>query len=638
MPAIRILPDDLVNKIAAGEVIERPASVVKELLENALDAGANRVTVEVEAGGKRLIRVSDDGCGMTHDDALLAFERHATSKLKKVDDLLAIATLGFRGEALPSIASVSRLALETRPADQPSGTRIEIHGGRMLAAKEVGCAPGTQVTVRTLFYNVPARRKFLRSETTELGHVASLVTHYALAHPEIHVTLRSGDHTILDAPAVGSLPERAFQVLGRSGMEELIDLGEFTAPLPTARPDTWFQQEPAEPEPTGIITLRGFVSRPAVQKASANTIYIFINRRFVRDRILLNALREAYRHILPARAYPTALLFLELPPHQVDVNVHPQKIEVRFRHQSFVHDFVHEGVRQALAAARPIARFAPARPAAGPPRQPWTGEERRAGWRASPTARPAPLPEAIPLAADAPPLETLELEPERLPAEERRLPFAAPARPESAVAAPRQAPPPSAADLANLKPLGQIANSFIVAVNESGLWLVDQHVAHERVLFEGHVRARSTGVVEGQRLLTPVVVELTPAQEALWERLREELEGNGFELDTVGPRTVAVKAAPAGIAAGGIERLLREIFDNVEREARQVSLDALREQIAASVACHAAIKVNMPLTPDKMAWLLAALAETENPATCPHGRPIVLQYSLRDIQRAFKRI
>ncbi len=637
MPAIRILPDDLVNKIAAGEVIERPASVVKELLENALDAGAKRVTVEVEAGGKRLIRVSDDGSGMTHDDALLAFERHATSKLKKVEDLLAIATLGFRGEALPSIASVSRLALETRPAEQAAGTRIEIHGGRMLAAKEVGCAPGTQVTVRTLFYNVPARRKFLRSETTELGHVASLVTHYALAHPEIHVTLKSGEHTVLDAPAVGSLPDRAYQVLGRSGMEELIDLGEFIAPLPAARPDTWFAKEPAEPERPGTITLRGFVSRPTVQKASANTIYIFINRRFVRDRILLNALREAYRHILPARAYPMALVFLELPPHQVDVNVHPQKIEVRFRHQSFVHDFVHEGVRQALAASRPVAHVAASKP--GVERK-WNGVERRAAWRTSaPPPRPVPLPEAIPLSADVPPVEALELEPMRVQPQEQRLPFSAPPRPDSAVAATRPAAAtPSPAELANLKPLGQVANSFIVAVNESGLWLVDQHVAHERVLFEGHVEARSAGAVEGQRLLTPVVVELTPAQQALWARIREELESNGFELDTMGPRTVAVKAAPAGIAAGGVERLLREIFDNVEREARQVSLEGLREQIAASVACHAAIKVNMPLTPDKMAWLLAALSRAKNPATCPHGRPIVLQYSLREIQRAFKRI
>ncbi len=641
MPPIRILSDDLINKIAAGEVIERPASVVKELLENALDAGAKRLTVEVEAGGKRLIRITDDGCGMTHDDAILAFERHATSKLHKVDDLLAIATLGFRGEALPSIASVARVVLETRLQESNAGTHVEIHGGRMLGVREVGCAPGTQITVRTLFYNVPARRKFLRSDTTELGHVASLVTHYALAHPDKSFTLRSGDHTILDAHAVASLPERVFQVLGRATVDELIDIGEVSAPMPAARPDTWFSAEPPKPEPGGVLTARGFVSRPEVQKSSANTIFIFINRRFVRDRILLNALREAYRHVLPPRAYPMVLLFLDLSPHQVDVNVHPQKIEVRFRHQGFVHEFVQQAVRDALTQARPLARFVPPSRGVSP-----TGVERRAAVRAAAPVRS--VPEAIQLETEAPPLESLELEPMRPAPQEQRLPFGvAQGKPFSAPAAtpgaapafaPRRVAAPTAAQLANLKPLGQIASSFIVAVNDAGLWLIDQHVAHERVLFEAHLKARDSGAVEGQRLLTPVVVELTPAQQALWEKLREELEANGFELDEVGPRTVAVKAAPAGIAAGGVERLLREIFDNAEKETRQVSLEALRQQIAATVSCHAAIKINMPLTPGKMEWLLEGLARTANPATCPHGRPIVLQYSLHDIQRAFKRI
>ncbi|HSC78335.1 MAG TPA: DNA mismatch repair endonuclease MutL [Candidatus Acidoferrales bacterium] len=635
MPAIRILSDDLINKIAAGEVIERPASVVKELLENALDAGAKRLTVEVEAGGKRLIRVGDDGCGMTHDDAILAFERHATSKLRKVDDLLAIATLGFRGEALPSIASVARVVLETRPHDSNAGTHVEIHGGRMLGVREVGCAPGTQITVRTLFYNVPARRKFLRSDTTELGHVASLVTHYALAHPDKSFTLRSGDHTILDAPAVASLPERVFQVLGRATVGELIDIGEVSAPMPATRPDTWFSPEPPKPEPGGVLTARGFASRPEVQKSSSNTIFIFINRRFVRDRILLNALRESYRHVLPPRAYPMVLLFLDLPPHQVDVNVHPQKIEVRFRHQSFVHEFVQQAVRDALRQARPLARFTPpAQVKYGP-----GGIERRRSPRTAPPA-PAVISDAILLGAEPPPVERLELEPPRPSPQEQKLPFVAPAGAPSAASsfAPRRVAAPTGAQLANLKPLGQIASSFIVAVNDSGLWLIDQHVAHERVLFEAHLRARQAGRVEGQRLLTPVVVELTPAQQVLWERLREELEANGFELDEVGPRAVAVKAAPAGIAAAGIEKLLREIFDNAEKETRQVSLDTLRQQIAATVSCHAAIKINMPLSPGKMEWLLEGLARTDNPATCPHGRPIVLQYSLHDIQRAFKRI
>jgi len=644
MPHIRILPDNLVNKIAAGEVIERPASVVKELLENALDAGAKRIRVEVEAGGRRLIRVADDGCGMSHDDALLAFERHATSKLRTADDLLAIATLGFRGEALPSIASVARVVLETRPAEQTSGTRIEIHGGRMLAAKDVGCPPGTQVEVRSLFYNVPARRKFLRSETTELGHIASLVTHYALAHPEISFALKSGAHTILDAAPAAGLPERLYQVLGRATLEELIDLGRVRAPLPITRPDTWFQAEPAEPEPPGDIVAQGFVSRPEVQKASSNTIYIFINRRLVRDRILLNALREAYRHVLPARAYPMVLLFLELPAKEVDVNVHPQKIEVRFRHQGFVYDFVHQAAKQALSAARPVARFAPAATPGG------TGLSRAESRDVSPV-----VPEAVRLEAEAPPIESFELEPARLPPLAQRLPFSStgpstplgtsetpvpqgmPA-PRSAAASAVAVAAPTATELAGLKPLGQVSASFIVAVNASGLWLVDQHVAHERVLFESHRRARRAGAVEGQRLLTPVLVELTPEQGVLWERLRAELEANGFEMDAMGARSVAVRAAPAGIAAGGIERLLREIFDTVEREARQESLDALQQKIAASVACHAAIKVNMPLTADKMEWLLGELGRTENPATCPHGRPIVLHYSLRDIQRAFKRI
>ncbi|MFQ5724640.1 MAG: DNA mismatch repair endonuclease MutL, partial [Terriglobia bacterium] len=584
-----------------------------------------------------------------HDDALLAFERHATSKLRDPDDLLAIATLGFRGEALPSIASVARVALETQPRESGSaGTRIEIHGGRMLAVKEVGCAPGTQVEVRTLFYNVPARRKFLRSDTTELGHIASLVTHYALAHPEISFALKSGAHTILDAAPVGSLPERLYQVMGRVTLDELIDIGRVRAPLPATRPDTWFQSEAAAPaEPPGEIVAQGFVSRPEVQKASSNTIYIFVNRRLVRDRILLNALREAYRHVLPARAYPMVLLFLELPPQEVDVNVHPQKMEVRFRHQGFVYDFVHQAVRQALAAARPIARFVPAADTSRTPAE--TPLDSARGRPVPPhRAPPASIPEAVPLETEPPPVEPFDVaqdkpfelqpaRPEPSGPQEQRLPFTLPGTTSAAAAAPPAAARPTAAELASLKPLGQVSNSFIVAVNESGLWLIDQHVAHERVLFESHLRARGAGGVEKQRLLAPALIELTPSQQVLWERIHTELEANGFESDSFGPRTVAVKAAPAGIAAGSIERLLREIFDTVEKEARQESLDALQQKIAASVACHAAIKVNLPLTEDKMQWLLAELARTENPTTCPHGRPIVLQYSLRDLLRAFKR-
>jgi DNA mismatch repair protein MutL len=352
----------------------------------------------------------------------------------------------------------------------------------------------------------------------------------------------------------------------------------------------------------------------------------------VRDRILLNAIREAYRHVLPARSYPMVLLFLEMPAREVDVNVHPQKIEVRFHHQGFVHDFVQQVVSQALKAARPIARFAAPTAEAAPSRR-HPEAPRLPG-------PPPSVPEAIPLESEAQPVERLELEAPRLPPQEQPLPFSPGAVrvQEPAGGQPVQVARPTAAELAGLKALGQISNSFIVAVNESGLWLIDQHVAHERVLFEGHLRARKADAVEGQRLLTPALLELSPQQQVLWERIRDELEANGFELDAMGPRTVAVKTAPVGIAVGGLERLLREILDNVEKESRQVSLQALQHQIAASVACHAAIKINMPLEEKKMRWLLDELSRTENPTTCPHGRPIVLQYSLRQIQRAFKRI
>ncbi|MFQ5817202.1 MAG: DNA mismatch repair endonuclease MutL [Terriglobia bacterium] len=627
MAQIRILPDNLVNKIAAGEVVERPASVVKELAENALDAGARRVAIEVEGGGKRLVRVSDDGSGMSHDDALLAFERHATSKLRTPDDLLAIATLGFRGEALPSIAAVARVVMETRPREQSSGTRIEIHAGKMLSVKEVGCAPGTLVEVRNLFYNVPARRKFLRSDATESSHVASLATHYALAHPERGFLLKSGSQTLFDVAPVSHLRERAYQVLGRQTFDELFEVNRAAAELPPAPFQSAFGAEPPPQSGAasgGNIALEGFLSRPEVERTSAASIYVFVNRRLVRDRMLLSALRAAYRNILPARAYPMALLFLELPPVEVDVNVHPQKIEVRFRRPGFVHNFVSETLRQALTAARPLAHF--------PVRPPEAAEARPSPPRQGGAGTPAP-----------PRAEPFTLRPPTVPPQEQRLPFvvAEPSAAAECAGAPvvTEPPPPSAPnELEELKPLGQIANSFIVAASPSGLWLIDQHVAHERILFEQHLRARSRGAVEGQRLLMPALVELTPRQQALWEEIAQELAANGFELEPFGPRTVAVQAAPAGVAARQIERLLSEILAAVEREAESRTLERLRRQIAASVSCHAAIKVNLPLDAAKMEWLLRELARTEAPMTCPHGRPIVLQYSLRAIQKAFKRI
>ncbi len=629
MPQIRVLADDLINKIAAGEVIERPASVVKELVENALDAGASRITVEVEAGGKRLIRVTDDGCGMSRDDALLAVERHATSKLQTVDDLKAIATLGFRGEALPSIASVSRFSLESRPGEDGSGTRIEIDGGKMRGVTDAGCPPGTRIEVRGLFSRMPARRKFLRTDTTELAHVATLVTNYALAHPEVGFTLKSGDHTVLSATPVSSLSERVYQVLGAEAAADLVDLGDLRGEFPAYRPDAWFQQQEAKPVSPGTIAVRGFISRPEVRKASSKTIYLFVNRRFVRDRVLLKAIREAYRHVLPERAYPNVLLFLEVPHGEVDVNVHPQKTEVRFRHLGFVHDFVMEGVRRGLAAGQPMnapdslsSRKGAERTLSDPAPVPQDADWPEGGG----SSATAPMPFSVQSDIQLPERRTLPLS--RLGATVEGT--------TASVGSPDTMPLRS--NLAGLKLLGQLNNSFIVAVNDTGLWVVDQHVAHERILFEGHVRAHDNGKIERQGLLAPVIVDLTPAQDVMLERIEAELSGNGFDIDKMGNRSVAVKSAPAGIAAGAVERLLFEIFDTVEKETREMSLQALQWKISASVSCHAAIKINTPLDSDKMQWLLDELAKTDNPSTCPHGRPIVLRYSLRDILKSFKRI
>ncbi len=632
MSRIRILPETVANRIAAGEVVERPASVVKELVENALDADARTVRVETEAGGKRLIRVTDDGCGMSRDDALLAFERHATSKLRTAEDLLAIATLGFRGEALPSIAAVSRLVLETRTAPDAEGTRVEFAGGKLLGVKPAGTPTGTCVTVQDLFYCVPARKKFLKSDTTELGHIASLVTHYALANPDKHFELSTPTQQILHATPVTTLAERVYQVLGRTALDELLEIPEATAPVRAAVTEP--ELDPGEEAAT--LTLRGFVSRPQVQRPNRNGIYVFVNRRLVRDRLLLHAIGEAYRNVLPAGAFPVVLLFLELPPREVDVNVHPSKIEVRFRHSQFVHDFARDAIRHALVQVKPMASFAVAARAA------------QAAVSASAPAPAAGGPEATAAGLAAP--ETFALTATSMPATTGRFSFP----PETAFAFPTAVEPfaerfeqvatarqanaaVQAEQIADLRPLGQVAASFIVAVNGEGLWIVDQHVAHERVLFEEHLRARRAGAVAGQRLLVPLVMELTPRQQVVFQQIAEELRANGFEVEPMGPRSVAIQAAPSGVAGSDAEKLLTEILDGVEREQQAISLETLQAKIAASTACHAAIKANTPLDRAKMEWLLDALARTELPMSCPHGRPVLLRYSLREIEKAFQR-
>jgi DNA mismatch repair protein MutL len=656
MGKIHVLPEHVANKIAAGEVVERPASVVKELLENSLDAGARRIRINVEAGGKRLIHIVDDGCGMVRDDALLAFERHATSKLKNADDLLAIATLGFRGEALPSIGAVSRLRLETRAPEETSGTIVEVAGGRILRVDEAGLPAGTAITVRDLFFNIPARRKFLRAEATELSHIASLITHYALAHPDKHFELHSATNAILIAAPVESRADRIYQIFGK---ETLNDLLPVAAALPLqhsglphrASPDPDVDQDAIAGETPGEIRLHGFVSRPEVQKLNRNSIFIFVNGRLIRDRLVLHAFSEAYRNLMPPTVFPVVLLFLELPFAEVDVNVHPSKTEVRFRQHGFIHDFVRDSVRAALLKARPVPQFRreiAARPTASQALTP--GADPELGVTAEDAEfalHPPPLPprnERLTFGEDSISIGGNAAIPvARFP----RQTFGGPA-PDAATHGeqPHDAPAPveegtdtpAQVELAGLRPLGQIENSFIVAAGEESLWIIDQHVAHERVLFEKVLRQQAANQVESQRLLMPLIVELTPAQQAVFADISEELARNGFEVEPFGSRTIAVKTAPAGLEAASLEQMLHELLNQLEREQQATNLESLRREIAASIACHAAIKINTPLEIHKMEWLLRALAQTECPISCPHGRPIVLRYSIKEIQRAFKRI
>jgi DNA mismatch repair protein MutL len=656
MGRIHVLSEAVANKIAAGEVVERPASVVKELLENSLDAGSTRIRINVEAGGKKLIQITDNGCGMVRDDALLAFERHATSKIKNAEDLLSVATLGFRGEALPAIASVSRLRLETRAPDEDSGTIVEINGGKIFKVEEAGLPAGTSLTIRDLFFNTPARKKFLKAETTELSHIASLVTHYALAHPDKHFELHSATNAMLVAPPVAGYSERVYQVFGKDVLDQLIPIAAVQplAHVGPPQPPPWRRRneedadgEDAPPHEPGEMRVRGFVSKPEIQKLNRNSIYVFVNGRLIRDRLIQHALTDAYRNILPPTVFPVVLLFLELPGGEVDVNVHPSKTEVRFRQQTVMHDFVRDSIRAALMKARPVPQFTTeisAHPTASPSLSPGARTDQApAGAR---DVYPAMPPQTFALQAQLPPpiTERFQFGSGFSVEGNNALSLARAPGPVAfdgcTPAMPDEPEPPSelAPSLASLKPLGQIRGSFILAVNHEGLWIIDQHVAHERVLFERILKQRAAQTPQSQRLLMPLVLELTPAQQAVFAEISDELNKNGFEAEPFGTRSIAVKLAPAGVEASQVEHMLHELLDQLMREEQALNMEKVRARIAASIACHAAIKVNMPLEQNKMEWLLAELAKTECPMSCPHGRPVVLRYSMKDIQKAFKRI
>lgn len=654
MSKIRVLPDQLANQIAAGEVVERPASIVKELIENAIDAGATRLRVDIESGGRRLIRISDDGEGMMRDDAILAFERHATSKIKTAEDLGSIITLGFRGEALASIAAVSKVKLLSQTANDLVGTQVEINGGKMLNVKDAAFARGSEFEIKSLFFNVPARLKFLKSEATESFHIANLVTHYALANPKLAFTLTNNGRESISTTPVETVRERAYQLFGGDFVDALIEVyGE-----------------------SGETRVSGFVSSPSVTRTTKDAQYFFVNGRYVRDKVLSRALTEAYRAMMPSGVYPSAMLFVEVPPGDVDVNVHPAKTEVRFVRSTIVYDTVRDAIRTSIGGAK----------AAVTPLTSWESGLTLPRVQESPSyARPMPssesyqepkltreemvaalyaqspeLPEEreAPGSADVPPAAPLQLAQPRLTATESLSDIPAVTASQSHFTPIRygirigclgtkggdfsHSPLKPANDLSlipdDIKPLGQMHNSFIIAVDRVGFMLIDQHVAHERILFEQHWQKLNAKQIESQRLLLPETIDLTPAQASAFDQLAPELEANGFEIGQLSGRTIAVKAIPAAIPKDAAKALLISLLEAIEQERRGLTMDEIRAEIAAGLACRAAIKINMILTPEKMTWLIDELLKCNNPATCPHGRPIILRMTAREIEKAFQRI
>ena len=612
MSKIRVLADHVANQIAAGEVVERPASVAKELVENSIDAGATRITIEIEAGGRRLLKVSDDGEGMVRDDAILAFERHATSKIRVSDDLIAIGTLGFRGEALASIASVAKVELTTTTEEATAGTRVAIEGGRMRDVKDAAHPRGTTIVVRDLFFNVPARRKFLRAEATETFHLTNLVTHYALAHPEISFVFVNNGREVVRAVPAKDLRERAYQIFGEEFLENLlvVDGGD-----------------------SQIARITGFVSAPRDRRTSRDSQYLFVNRRFVRDRMIGRSLSEGYRSILPHGVYPAALLFIDTPLEEVDVNVHPAKTEVRFRRQAAVADAVREAVRNALASAgyvQPEPQFSqiqaatPSQIVQSPP--PQTAAAAVASSPPQPRIEFVPLPSGEEIARD---IEEM--------IRSSSVKSVSPLPPIDSAEKLTSAVTPETLS-SNIHPLGQLEESFIIATDDEGLLLIDQHVAHERVLFDKYRGLESERRTESQQLLVPETFDLTPAQAAVFDQLVPELEVYGFELMRLSGRTVAIRAVPADLPAGEARNMLFELLETVDAEKKNNARETLRDEIAASLACHAAIKVNMPLAPEKMRWLIDRLLQTSSPTTCPHGRPVILRLKMKDILKGFHRI
>jgi DNA mismatch repair protein MutL len=577
--AIRILPPEVAGRIAAGEVVERPASIVKELVENALDAGARRISVEANEGGVALIRVVDDGCGIEPDELPLAFSRHATSKLSADADLDAIATLGFRGEALPSVAAVAEVEAVSRQHDSPAAARVRFGDGELREQGSTGSPPGTSISVRNLFRQQPARLKFLRSAGSEASQIAGVVSHYALAYPEVAFSLRLDGNDGFSTTGSGSRREAAGGVYGRdvaAAMLEVCEEGE-------------------------SHRLEALVAPPNVSRANRSYVTIFINRRWVRSRSLSYAVEEAYSGMLQTGRFPIAVVDLRLPPEEVDVNVHPAKAEVRLRNERQVFGLVQRPIRAALSGLAPGG----VEPGTAWPRAPLD---------LSPPAYQFNMP---PLPSAYPPIGPLQSD--LLPRREFEAGAAQPALP---------------AALPILRPLGQAGTTYVIAEGPAGVYLVDQHAAHERVMYERFLRELGAAAAVAQPLLAPLALDLTPTQASLVGTFAEALAAHGFGVEPFGGGGYLLRAAPAGLRREDPARAFTELLDLLMRE--DAPADP-RHRVAASLACHAAVRAGQTLAPEEMRDLIEQLEACETPQTCPHGRPTMLHLSAEELARRFAR-
>ena len=581
---IHVLPEEVASQIAAGEVVERPSSVVKELVENAIDAGARDVRVEARAGGKGFIRVTDDGCGVPAAEVELAFHRHSTSKLSTADDLARITTLGFRGEALTSIAAVSRVTFVTRATDEPVGTLLRLEGGRVVTRQESGRPPGTAVTVEDLFFNVPARLKFLRSERTERRHIDGWLTRYAMAYPALRFTLAHDDRVVFQSPGNDRLRDVMVAVYG-------LEVG--AAVLEVISDD----QHPAP-----SIQVTGFVSPPSLHRANRGYITLFVNGRWVRDVRLTYAITQAYHTLLPTGRYPLAVVMVRLPPEEVDVNVHPAKAEVRFRDGDVVFRAVQRAVRDTLLERSPV-------PVAARPLTTWPASPAQWGERRERLAglRPRPAGEQLRLKGEIP-----------------------------GVALPGTSSAPATGKLPPLRVVGQVGATYIVAEGPEGMYLIDQHAAHERVLFERLLAERQRAEVTSQVLLEPQPVELAPEAASLLEEYLEVLGGLGFQVEPFGGTTMLVRALPAIVAEADPARVLEDVAAALETGDAPLA-GAAEEAVARHVCKRAAIKAGQVMAREEMEELIRALEQCASPRTCPHGRPTMIHLSVEQLAREFGR-